>query len=52
MTAPLFTKLTWYIGSEHVLVFELMLALCLAFILDTWRMFRKALKTAEKEDIK
>ena len=45
--APLFTKLTWYIGSEHVLVFEIMLGLALAFVVHTWWMIRKALKEAQ-----
>jgi len=48
--APLFTRLIWYIGSEHVLVFEVMLGLCLAFVVDLWRMFRKALKLAEERE--
>jgi hypothetical protein len=38
---PLFTELTWYIGSEHVVVFEVLLGACLVFIVDIWRMMRK-----------
>ena len=45
--APLLTKLTWYIGSEHILVFEVLLGLCLVFVIDLWWMFRKWVRLTE-----